>query len=76
MSETVKRRGDDENALSADERREREIELHAKILELERAEEFHIEQIEKNGGELLRRADADYRAVLGLADTLPAPTME
>jgi hypothetical protein len=38
----------------------------AKILEMERVEEHWIGAIEGEGGEFLRRPDADPRAVLGV----------
>ena len=55
-------------ALGAEERRTREGEILAALLDAERAEEGIIEQ---GAGAISRRPDADPRAVLGLADDLP-----
>jgi hypothetical protein len=55
------------NPLPAAERMQRVAELEKKQLELERAEEAMIQRAAGDGIELLRRPDADPRAVLGLA---------
>jgi cell division septum initiation protein DivIVA len=64
---------DDATALTPDKRRAREAELKGQILAAERMEEALIESAEEAGSEILRRADADFRAVLGLSDDTPAP---
>lgn len=64
-------RGDDEHAIASDERAEREAGLLAELLTVERAEEAAIEVAEAEGMAIARRADADPRAVFGLADSLP-----
>lgn len=55
---------DDGAALTDEAREAKEQELLASILRLEREEEFFLEQCH---GEVIRRADADPRAVLGIA---------
>ena len=70
MDAEVDSMADDTLALSPDERAEREAALLAQILELERIEETFIED---GGTEVARRPDHDPRAVLGLADAMPAP---
>ncbi len=64
---------DDGRALSDDKRAERLHELAAAMLEVERAEEAAIELANASGSAILRRREADPRAVLGLADDCPAP---
>ncbi|MEP2111584.1 MAG: hypothetical protein ABJP10_16890 [Nitratireductor sp.] len=64
--------GRDDHALPADERRDREAALVDAILQAERDEEALIVMTEKRGNGVVRRVDADPRAVLGLADDLPA----
>ena len=61
---------DDAAAVASDERATRTTDLLAAILEVEREEEALIEEA---GGDILRRPDADPRAVLGLSGDLPAP---
>jgi hypothetical protein len=62
----------DDGALDDQQRRDREEEIFAAMLQVERTEEAAIEVVEASGGECRRRDDADPRAVLGLADHLPA----
>jgi hypothetical protein len=63
----------DANALSDEVRASRRQEIIADILATERDEEALIELAAADGLEILRRADADPRAVLGLANEMPAP---
>jgi hypothetical protein len=62
-------RADDAHALGDKERAEREAELLASILQTEREEESLIDVANEVGGTVLRRPDADARAVLGIAST-------
>lgn len=64
---------DDEHALDEKTRTKREQELAVAILAAEREEEALIELAWSQGTDIGRRATADPRAVLGLADDLPAP---
>lgn len=61
---------DDRIALSSVQRRAEDARVRASLLALERAEEELIASAPE-GVRLWRRADADPRAVLGLADTVP-----
>jgi hypothetical protein len=61
---------DDSQALDDAERGYREADLTVRILQTERVEEAFIEQAEAAGQMIQRRADADPRAVLGLADSV------
>jgi hypothetical protein len=63
---------DDENALSDAERAERQAALAAELLQAERIEEALLVAAEAEGLQAMRRRDADPRAVLGLASSLPA----
>jgi hypothetical protein len=62
---------DDEHALDPAARQERERAIEAQILETEHIEEAIIEAAEAEGTAIKRRDDADPRAVLHLASTLP-----
>jgi len=62
---------DDENALTDAERANRITALHAKLLDAERVEEALVCASEAAGVSILRRTDADPRAVLGLSSALP-----
>jgi hypothetical protein len=64
---------DDANALTQAERETKVAELRSDILATEREEEALIERLEAAGASLLRRGDADPRAVLGLSSEMPAP---
>lgn len=66
---------DDANALSDEDRAKGEADLSSKILSVEREEEALIRMAEDREMVIPRRRDADPRAVLGLASTLP-PMME
>jgi hypothetical protein len=55
---------DDENALTESQRNERMADVLEQILDIERQEERIGELIEAAGGDYIRRADADIRAVL------------
>jgi hypothetical protein len=57
--------------IMTEERAAREADLLAEILDLERREEACVEAIEQTGLDFQRRAEADPRAVLGLASSLP-----
>jgi hypothetical protein len=57
---------DDASALDDDQRRRREAELSAEILQCERLEEALIEQAEAEGKIIPGREDADPRALLGV----------
>lgn len=67
LYEEIDLRADDRHAISNSEREQQLKEAAAAILMLERAEEAAIVAAEREGAGLLRRADADVRAVLGLA---------
>jgi hypothetical protein len=64
---------DDRAGLSADARLKRQAELQVEALEVGRQEESVIESAAQKGIEILRRPNADPRAVLSLAGSLPAP---
>jgi hypothetical protein len=64
---------DDANALTGVERQKQRTTALADILANERDEEDAIMAARTNGVDILRRIDADPRAVLGLASELPAP---
>ncbi|MEH2569659.1 hypothetical protein [Bradyrhizobium sp. AZCC 2289] len=64
---------DDERALSDAQCATKLKVLLAKRLELERDEEELYRMAESKGFAVSRRPDADIRAVLGLASTMPAP---
>lgn len=64
---------DDSEALGPEERAKRLSELSAEILRHERIEEQLIERAAESNIVIPRRRDADPRAVLGLADSAPAP---
>ena len=64
---------DDERALTDAECETRLRALYAKRLELERDEEELFRAAESKGFAVGRRGDADIRAVLGLASSMPAP---
>jgi hypothetical protein len=58
--------GDDEQALSPDQKRAKEAEVLAAILQFERQEEALIEALEASGATIARREEADPRAVLNI----------
>jgi hypothetical protein len=64
---------DDKHAMTPEQRVQRERDLAGQILAAERLEEAAIEAAAADGIELQRRGDADPRAMLQLAGTLPAP---
>jgi len=66
---------DDESALSGEERASRIATAKAKMLKTERSEEAAIE-LAASSNRIVRRAAADPRAVLGLADSMPEPKSE
>ena len=71
VSAEIDRCADDDNALSGMERDTQLKKAQGDILSCERQEEVLMEMAGKLGLELLRRSDADPRAVLGLAGELP-----
>ena len=64
---------DDANALTAEQRTEQIGEIERDRLAVQREEEYWIGKAIDVGMTILRRPDADPRAVLGLADDMPAP---
>lgn len=64
---------DDASALGTAERRARETAIAREILAVEREEEDFVTAAEAAGVEIERRGDADFRAVLALADETPGP---
>jgi hypothetical protein len=62
------------DGLSAKEREAKLAALDRKILGLERKAEAIAELIESRGGQVERDASMDYRALLGLADSMAAPS--
>jgi len=64
---------DDDNALTDEMRGTRVSLLRAELLQAERLEESLISASEKQGIPVVRRNDADPRAVLELSSALPAP---
>ena len=64
---------DDSKALTDEDRCERMTSIRSQILATEREEEAHITAALDAMSGIVRRRDADPRAVLGLADSLPAP---
>ena len=64
---------DDSQALSDDDRDARLAELDRDALALAREEEALVAAAEAEGQAIARRLDADPRAVLHLADTMPPP---
>jgi hypothetical protein len=64
---------DDDNALDDEARAENIASLQAARLEAERIEEALIEMAAAEGRTIIRRPQADCRAVLGLASELPTP---
>ena len=64
---------DDANSLTEQERAEQIGEIDRDRLAVQREEEHWIGAAVDAGMTMLRRPDADPRAVLGLADDMPAP---
>ena len=64
---------DDQNALTAEQRAEQIGEIDRDRLAIQREEEHWVGKAIEDGMTMLRRPDADPRAVLGLADDMPAP---
>ena len=62
---------DDAHALNAADRASKRKEILDDKLAVEREEELLISQLEASGAQVARRPDADPRAVLGLASSLP-----
>ena len=63
---------DDANALTAEQRTEQVGEIDRDRLAIQREEEHWVSKAIEDGANMLRRPDADPRAVLGLADDMPA----
>lgn len=66
----------DDQALTGEQRIKKSAQIASDILATEREEEALIEQMEASGALFLRRTDADPRAILGLANDMPAPDVE
>lgn len=64
---------DDANALTTDERRKRIADAKKALLAAEREEEELVCMARESGLTVARRHDCDPRAILGLADSAPAP---
>ncbi len=64
---------DDTNALTDQDRKARIAAAKKELLEVERQEEALIEAAKATGLTIQRRANADPRAILQLADSAPAP---
>jgi hypothetical protein len=64
---------DDQNALTAEQRHAQISEIDRDRLAIQREEEFWVGSAIDDGMNGLRRPGADPRAVLGLADDMPAP---
>jgi hypothetical protein len=64
---------DDQNALTAEQRNAQISEIDRDRLAIQREEEFWVSSAIDDGTNILRRPEADPRAVLGLADDMPAP---
>jgi len=71
IEETIDQRADDANSLSDAEMAKQVKEIDAALLYSERLEEAVICAAEQVGQPMLRRVDADPRAVLGLSDAMP-----
>ncbi len=65
---------DDDNALTFEERSKQLDRIAREKLSAEREEEHALEHAKLNGALVLRRPDADPRAVLGLGDDMPPPS--
>jgi hypothetical protein len=64
---------DDQHALTAAQRTEQISEIDRDRLAVQREEEFWVCSAIDDGMNVLRRPEADPRAVLGLTDDMPAP---
>jgi hypothetical protein len=64
---------DDKAALTREQRNEKIKEIDGDLLAVERDEEFWVGTAIADGMNILRRSDADPRAVLGLGEESPAP---
>ena len=64
---------DDQNSLTKEQREEQIREIDQDRLTIQRDEEHWVSKANADGMTMLRRPDADPRAVLGLADEMPAP---
>lgn len=64
----IDRRSNDTEALSTEQRQHSVTQLKAEILAIERQEEAVITAASERGAKIIRRVEADPRAVLGLAD--------
>lgn len=64
---------DDQNSLTDEQRAAQLKQIEKDRLAVEREEEFLISGANEGGANILRRCDADPRAVLALDDTSPAP---
>lgn len=73
VESAVEADSDDTLALSEVDRHAKREKLVSELLSREREEEALIELATARGEEIARRPDSDYRAVLSLADEMPAP---
>ena len=73
INEQIDANSDDANSLTAEQRTEQIGEIDRDRLAVQREEEFWINAAIDGGTNILRRPDADPRAVLGLDASMPAP---
>lgn len=71
LDREIDQRADDEHALTDEQRSQRIKKILSDLLATEREEEDFIQLANEMGADVLRRADADPRAVLGLSSDLP-----
>jgi hypothetical protein len=72
LQQEIDELADDRNSLTAKERAERISEIDRERLAVERQEEFWVSKCIDDGLTILRRPSADVRALLNLADHMPA----
>jgi hypothetical protein len=68
----IDRRADDAAALTEEQRASRVADIRQELLAVERDEESLITLLNRTGGDIARRPDADARAVLGVEIATPA----
>jgi hypothetical protein len=73
LEQEIDELADDDNALTDEQRTQREAALAAELLAAERREEALIVMAEAGGTQIMRRPYPDPRAVLELSSELPAP---
>lgn len=74
IEEAIDAAADDAHALTMDQRRVKLAEIDRDRLAAARDEEFFLTAAVAAGATILRRANADPRAVLGIGDDAPAPS--